>query len=230
MWRHDDQAATLRRWFRRDLPPVFGLFVASTRWARDLPQLMRHLVRAHGPVLLADEASATVTLPEASGAPRPPDLLLSLQEQSALRRLLLRLPDGWGYLNLKAAAVAMPLLGEEQRQRLLATFQRLSQPFRAVVCCAGGGSAADASWWVTSAPAHGLLVEPTPRGAELALRRSEEIAPLGISRITLIAADGATPRFLRLLAQRITARTSLPVTEAQPLQHFLLPTLPLIRT
>ncbi|GAB6050160.1 hypothetical protein JCM16106_10060 [Hydrogenophilus islandicus] len=226
MWRHDDQAATLRRLFRREPPLFHSLYAAGNRWPRLVERVIARFAAYYGRVLLCDEATASVTLPEARGAHRPADLLLSLQPTAARRRFDLRLPQGWGYLNIKAAAVALPLLDETQRTRLVAAFERHVRDYDAVVFFGGGGSVADASWWLTSAPRHWLVAEVNGNGWRDALARAQELVHLGVDRIALIA-DGDAPeetlRFLRSLKEQIVRKTSLPVWRAVPLAQ--LPTL-----
>lgn len=164
MWRHDDQAATLRRWFRREPPAMHSLYAAGRDWARMTERFMTRLVTVSGRALLADEATGSVTLPEARGVGRPADLLLVLQTQSPRQRFDLTLRQGWGYLNLKAAAVALPLLDETQRERLFAAFEHHARRYDVVVLFGGGASVADASWWLTSTPRHWLLAEVSGSG------------------------------------------------------------------
>lgn len=220
MWRHDDQAATLRRWFRREPPAMHSLYAAGSDWARMTERFMARLVALGGRALLADEATASVTLPEARGAGRPADLLLVLQTQCSRQRFDLTLRQGWGYLNLKAAAVALPLLDETQRERLFAAFERHARCYDVVVLFGGGASVADASWWLTSTPRHWLLAEVSGSGWRAALERARELVHLGVDRITLLA-DGAdlreAARFLAHLQRAIVRQTSLPVWQAAPL-------------
>lgn len=220
MWHHDDQAATLRRLFRRQPPQIHSLYAAGADWAGLAERFMRRVSKAVGSALLADEATASPTLPEARGAPRPTDLLLALQPQGESRRFDLRLPYGWGYLNLKAAAVALPLLDEAQRQRLWRAFAAHARRYAVVVVFGGGGSVADASWWLTAPSRHWLAVEVSAAGWRAALARAKELVRLGIDRVALVAA-GADPReterFLIHLKGAIVQQTSLPVWRTAPM-------------
>ncbi|MCX7945577.1 MAG: hypothetical protein N2557_01190 [Hydrogenophilus sp.] len=219
MWRHDDQAATLRRLFRREPPMTHALYTVGKRWPTMATRFLERASQSFGRVLLADEATTSPTLPEMFGAKRPPDLLLALKEESGPNRFDLRLPKGWGYLNLKAAAVALPLLDETQRKRLFAAFAAHTRRYDAVILFAGGGSVADASWWLAAAPYQWLMVEVSGSGWRLALERARELARLGVDRVALVA-DGEemeeANRFLSHLSQRVQRTISLPVWYATP--------------
>jgi flagellar biosynthesis protein FlhG len=214
MWRHDDQAATLRRLFRRHPPQMHSLYVAGRDWAGLAERFMHRVVEAAGAALLADEATSSPTLPEARGAARPADLLLALKPNGARRRFDLALPHGWGYLNLKAAALAMPLLDEAQRQRLITVFSAHARRYDVVVVFGGGGSVADASWWLTAPPRHWLVAEVSGSGWRAALARARELVALGVDRLALVGAGEEpveTRRFLTHLQRAIVRTTSLPI-------------------
>ncbi len=214
MWRHDDQAATLRRLFRRHPPQMHSLYIAGRDWAGLAERFMHRVVEIAGAALLADEATSSPTLPEARGAARPADLLLALKPKGARRRIDLALPQGWGYLNLKASALAMPLLDKAQRQRLVAAFTAHAHRYDVVVIFGGGGSVADASWWLTAPPRHWLVAEVSGSGWRTALDRARELAALGVYRLTLVGAGeepAETRRFLIHLQRAIVRTTSLPI-------------------
>lgn len=185
-----DQAGTLRRLFRQRPPTVCTVFSTGAGWADHTMRLARRLARRSGPALVVDEAVSSQTLPEAAGAGRTADLLSALGSTERAIRLLVALPGGVSYLNVKAAALALPLLDEMRRERLLRSFQTLLRPFETVLVHAGRGDAADASAFLTSAPSAVVLAELSADGVREALGRAQDATLHGRSRLGVVTVGG----------------------------------------
>jgi len=185
-----DQAGTLRRLFRQRPPAVCTVFPTGEGWADHTMRLARRLARSSAPVLVVDEAVSSPTLPEAAGAGRTADLLSALGSTERAIRLIVALPAGVSYLNVKAAALALPLLDEMRRERLLRLFQTLLRPFETVLVHAGRGEAADASPFLTSAPSAVVLAELSAEGVREAVARAQDAALQGRSRLGVVTVGG----------------------------------------
>jgi len=111
------------------------------------------------------------------------------------------LPGGVSYLNVKAAALALPLLDEMRRERLLRLFQTLLRPFETVLVHAGRGETADASPFLTSAPSAVVLAELSADGVRESLARAQDVALHGRSRLGVVTVGGRDAAEARLVRE-----------------------------
>ena len=164
----EDQAAGLRRLFRRAPPTVVALYATGRSRAATALLAAHRIAGQSRPVLLLDEAAGDASLAGALGLPDGPDLLSVLGSYVGLRDVLQPVPGLVGRVPVAAAALALPLLDEERRARLVGTLHELHRHAGFVLIHADAGTAGDPSPFVFAAPRRLIVAEADrPLAAEL---------------------------------------------------------------
>lgn len=184
----EDQAAGLRRLFRRAPPTVVALY-ATGRCRTSTALLAAHRIAGQSkPVLLLDEAAGDASLAGALGLPDGPDLLSVLGSQFGLREVLQPVPGLVGRVPVSAAALALPLLDEERRARLVATLRELNRHAGFVLIHAAAGTAGDPSPFVFAARRRLIVAQASRSGATEAYRVIKQLAAAGVGSLDVAVA------------------------------------------
>ena len=184
----EDQAAGLRRLFRRAPPTVVALY-ATGRSRASAALLAAHRIAGQSRrVLLLDEAGGDASLAGVLGLPDGPDLLGVLGSQVGARDVLQPIPGLVGRVPVAAAALALPLLDAERRQRVVATLHELYRHTEFVLIHAGCGTPGDPSPFVFAAPRRLVVAEASRSGATEAYRVIKQLAAAGAGSLYIAVA------------------------------------------
>lgn len=175
----EDQAAGLRRLFRRTPPAVVAMYSTGRHRAANAIRAAHRIAGQSQRVLLLDEATGDAGLGEALGLPAGPDLLQMLDGRLTLAGLLQPVPGLLGRVPTAAAALALPLLDDTRRACLIEALKVLHRHAGFVLIHAGQESAADPSPFVYAAPRRLLVAEASALGATEAYRVTKQLASAG---------------------------------------------------
>lgn len=190
---NEDQAAGLRRLFRRVPPVVVALYTAGRcRTTLAVCAAFRLAVRAER-VLILDEARAERALAGALGVAPGSDLLSVLGGEVDPLELVQPVPGLVGRIPVSAAALALPLLDEARRMRLIEALRVLHRHAGIVLVHACSEEAADPSPFVFAAPRRLLVAEASRSGALEAYSVIKALAAAGAGSLH-VAVSGARSR------------------------------------
>lgn len=211
----EDQAAGLRRLFRRAPPTVVALY-ATGRSRASTALLAAHRIAGQSrPVLLLDEAAGDASLAAALGLPDGPDLLSVLGSQIGLCDVLQPVPGLVGRVPVSAAALALPLLDEERRTRLVATLRELNRRAGFVLIHAGAATAGDPSPFVFAAPRRLIVAEASRSGATEAYHVIKQLAAAGAGSLHIAVAKARSRNdardFFAALGQLVGRHVGVPL-------------------
>lgn len=211
----EDQAAGLRRLFRRAPPNVVALY-ATGRSRASTALLAAHRIAGQSkPVLLLDEAAGDASLAGALGLPDGPDLLSVLGSQIGVRDVVQPVPGLVGRVPASAAALALPLLDEERRARLVATLHELNRRARFVLIHADAGTTGDPSPFVFAAPRRLIVAEASRPGATEAYRVIKQLAAAGAGSLHVAVAKARSRNdardFFAALGQLVRRHVGVPL-------------------
>ncbi len=184
----EDQAAGLRRLFRRSPPVVVALY-ASGRYRVD--NAIRAAYRIAGQaerVLVIDEAAGDDALANALDLPPGHDLLQMLDGRLTLAELLQPIPGLMGRVPAAAAALALPLLDDARRACLVEALRVLHRHAGFVLIHAAPGSAEDPSPFMHAAPLRMLVAEASAPGATEAYQVIKQLAAAGVGSMHIAVA------------------------------------------
>ncbi|MER2551783.1 MAG: flagellar FleN, partial [Thauera sp.] len=111
----EDQAAGLRRLFRRAPPQVVALYAGGRRRADNAVLAAHRIAGRSARVLVLDEAEGGANLSRALGVAAGVDLLQLLDGRSTLADVVQLVPGLVGRVPVAAAALALPLLDDARR-------------------------------------------------------------------------------------------------------------------
>lgn len=183
----EDQAAGLRRLFRRTPPTVAALYVTGRNRALIALQAAHRVAGGGQRVLLLDEAAGDDSLAGILGVPPGADLLHVLDGRVSLDTLVQAVPGLMGRVPVAAAALALPLLDDIRRERLLSALVTL-QRHAGFVLVHAGAQAEDPSPFVAATPRRLLVAEATASGATDAYGLIKQLAAAGAGSIHLAVA------------------------------------------
>lgn len=233
----EDQAAGLRRLFRKAPPTVVALFATGHAATANAARAIERLAGQAHRVLVLDEAAGDASLAETWGHAAGGDLLHVLDERQPLDALVQPVPGLMGRLPIAAVAMAMPLLDDERRARLVAQLQSLQRRTRFMVIHAAASSSRSVSPFVFAAPRHLVVAEASGRGATEAYACIKSLAMQGAGALHVAVArarDRADAHaFFERLADLTRSQIGIPLAWvgqverddlAEPLlQHAALP-------
>lgn len=182
----EDQAAGLRRLFRRAPPAVVAVHATGHRSDASVLALAHRLAKGGSPVVILDEGSGLAP-PESPGL----DLLHALDGRVGLAALRQRLGGAVTRVPVGVAAPAFALLDQDRRQRLLMLLEELHRRASFVLVRAGGGSRPSPFSW--AAPRSLVVAEASGRGATQAYTRIKDLAAAGRGGVH-VAVTGARDR------------------------------------
>ncbi|MBW7859830.1 MAG: flagellar FleN [Rhodocyclaceae bacterium] len=189
----EDQAAGLRRLFRKAPPAVVALYVAGRQPAAVAIRTAYRIAGRAERVLVLDEAQGERALSQALDLPPGPDLLSVLGAKVHPLDLIQQVPGLVGRVPAGAAALALPLLDDERRDRLVGALGLLHRHAGYVLihsCCE---AAADPSPFIFAAPRRLVVAEVGRTGATESYRVIKRLAEAGAGSIH-VAAAGARSR------------------------------------
>lgn len=189
----EDQAAGLRRLFRRAPPTVVALYGTGRRRAQVALQAAHRIAGHSERVLLLDEVQGGESLAAALGLPAGGDLLGVLGGRSSVREVLQPVPGLLGRVPVAACALALPLLDGERRECLLAALRTLQRPASFILIHAACERAADPSPFTLAAPRRLVVAEASRSGATDAYQVIKRLAASGAGSLH-VAVCGARGR------------------------------------
>lgn len=211
----EDQAAGLRRLFRRSPPVVAALYAAGKNNACIAVQAVYRIASGSERVLLLDEATGGQALSGVLDLPEGPDLLGVLGMHDNVFELVQSVPGLVGRVPVSAAALALPLLDDERRMRLVSALRNLHRYAGFVLVHAECGSADDPSPFVFAAPRRLVVAEVSRSGAIQAYQVIKQLAAAGAGSLH-VAVSGARGRqeagqFFESLAQLVRRHVGVPL-------------------
>ncbi len=189
---HEDQAAGLRRLFRRAPPAVVALYAAGRNPPRTAVQAVYRIAGSAERVLVLDEADGEDALAGALDLPAGSDLLSVLGGRIAPGDLLQPVPGLIGRVPVAAAARALPMLDDERRLQLIEALRSLYRRAGIVLVHASCDGADDPSPFVHAAPRRLVVAEANRSGATQAYRLIKQLAGAGAGsvHVAVSQADG----------------------------------------
>ena len=211
----EDQAAGLRRLFRRAPPTVVALYATGRRRAHVALQAAHRIAGHSQRVLLLDEVQGEESLAGVLGLPAGGDLLGVLGGRSAVRELLQPVPGLLGRVPVGACALALPLLDGERRDCVLDALRTLQRPASFILIHSACESAADPSPFALAAPRRLVVAEASRSGATDAYQVIKGLAAAGAGSLH-VAVCGARGRadaaaFFRCLSELVSRHVGVPL-------------------
>lgn len=181
--RREDQAAGLRRLFRRAPPQVVALYACGRHRSHNAV-LVAHRIAGHAErVLILDEAEGEAGLATALQQAPGPDLLQLLDGRTTLADVLQPAPGLMGRVSAVAAALTLPLLDDARRACLVEALRILHRHATFVLVHADSETAAEPSPFVGAAPCRLLVAEASASGATEAYRTIKALAAAGAGSV-----------------------------------------------
>jgi flagellar biosynthesis protein FlhG len=205
----EDQAAGLRRLFRKAPPTVAALFATGHHAQASAAQAIGRIGAQAHRVLVLDEAAGAASLAGTWQHPAAADLLHALDERQPVDALILPVEGLMGRLPVAAAAMALPLLDEERRASLLGVLRHLQRRTRFMLVHAAHDSLGAPSPFVYAAPRRLVVAEASGRGVTEAYACIKGLAALGAGSVHVAVARAKH----RADAQRLFAQLETLVRE-----------------
>lgn len=188
----EDQAAGLRRLFRRAPPTVVALYATGRNRLCSAVQTAYRLAGQAERVLILDEATGENSLDHILALPPGTDLLGILGGAVNVAGLLQPVPGLIGRVPVSAAALALPLLDQARRGHLVSALGHLYRTAGIVVIHASVDTAADPSPFVCAAPRRLVVAEASRSGATEAYRVIKQLAAAGAGSLHVAVARART--------------------------------------
>lgn len=183
----EDQAAGLRRLFRRAPPNVVALFVTGHARA-EIAGLAARRMSVQGRVAVLDEGRGEAGVASGLGVTAEGDLLNLIDGRTALDSLLRVSPEGVLHLPIAGAAVAFALLEDDYRERLITGLLALQRRCSLMLINASLVEALPHSPFVQAAPRRLLMVEASGRGVTDAYACIKTLAAAGAGDLQVAVA------------------------------------------
>ncbi|NMG04592.1 flagellar FleN [Azoarcus taiwanensis] len=184
----EDQAAGLRRLFRRAPPTVVALFATGRHRAVSAVETCYRIAGNDGRLLLLDEVAGDGALDTVLELPTGTDLLAVLGDGVEVGDVVQPMPGLIGRVPVGAAALALPLLDELRRQRVVTALRELHRRAGFVVVHASPDGAGDPSPFVFAAPRRLLVAEASRSGATEAYTLIKRLAAAGAGSLHVAVA------------------------------------------
>ncbi|HRP98173.1 MAG TPA: flagellar FleN [Rhodocyclaceae bacterium] len=184
----EDQAAGLRRLFRRAPPTVVALFATGRSRAAIAVQAAYRIAGLAERVLVLDEASGDGSLARILDLPDGADLLSVLGGRVQATGLVQPVPGLIGRVPVGAAALALPLLDDERRAGLVSALRSLQRGAGFVLIHSHGDAAADPSPFIFAAPRRLVVAEASRSGATEAYQIIKRLAAAGAGSLHVAVA------------------------------------------
>lgn len=184
----EDQAAGLRRLFRRAPPTVVALYATGRSHAAVAVQAAYRIAGLAERVLILDEATGERSLAQVLDLPDGPDLLGVLGGRLQPRELVQAIPGLVGRVAVGAAALALPLLDDERRADLVEALGSLQRGTGFVLIHSSSDAAADPSPFIFAAPRRLVVAEASRSGATEAYQVIKRLAAAGAGSLHVAVA------------------------------------------
>ncbi|MDX9698827.1 MAG: flagellar FleN [Rhodocyclaceae bacterium] len=184
----EDQAAGLRRLFRKAPPTVVALYATGRNKLSTTVQTAYGIAGHSDRVLILDEATGSDALASVFDLPAGPDLLSVLGDRVSETSLIQPIPGLLGRVPVSAAALALPLLDDERRARLVAALRALYRHAGFVLVHSTCEAAADPSPFVFSAPRRLVVAEASRSGATESYQLIKRLAAAGAGSLHVAVA------------------------------------------
>ncbi len=184
----EDQAAGLRRLFRRAPPTVVAMYATGRNSAHNALRAAHAIAGRAERVILLDEAPGEASLAAQLELSQGPDLLSVLDGRCTPAELLQPVPGLLGRVAASAAALALPLLDEDRREALLGAIRQMQRHAGFLLIHAAGHSADDPSPFVYAAPRRLVVAEASASGATEAYRVIKQLAAAGAGSLHVAVA------------------------------------------
>lgn len=179
----EDQAAGLRRLFRRAPPQVVALYAGGRRRADNAVLAAHRIAGRSERVLVLDETAGGTAPCGAFGVGEGADLLQLLDGRSTLADIVQAVPGLVGRVPVAAAALALPLLDDARRACLVEALRILHRHAGFVLVHASGEQAAEPSPFVLAAPRRLVVAEASASGATDAYQTIKGLAAAGAGSV-----------------------------------------------
>ena len=184
----EDQAAGLRRLFRRAPPTVVAMYATGRHRAHNALRAAHGIAGQAERVIVIDEAHGEASLAHQLALPEGPDLLSVVDGRAHLGGLVQAVPGLAGRVPAAAAALALPLLDENRRDALLAAIHQLQRRAGFMLIHAASAGADDPSPFVYAAPRRLVVAEASASGATEAYRVIKQLAAAGAGSLHVAVA------------------------------------------
>ncbi|THF64198.1 MinD/ParA family ATP-binding protein [Pseudothauera rhizosphaerae] len=184
----EDQAAGLRRLFRRAPPTVVALYATGRHGAHNALRAAHAIAGRGERVILLDEAPSEASLAARLALRQGPDLLSVVDGRATPGELLQPMPGLLGRIATSAAALALPLLDEQRREVLLGALQQIQRHTGFMLIHADAQAADDPSPFVYAAPRRLVVAEASASGATEAYRLIKQLAAAGAGSLHVAVA------------------------------------------
>lgn len=189
----EDQATGLRRLFRRSPPSVVAFFVCG-KDARGLAgRAMVAMARGAHRLAVLDEARGEAALAPHFGLPERGDLLNLIDGRTQIDSLVQEVGPGLYHLTVAGAALALPLLDEDHRERVLDGLHEMQRHCQLILIHGGATDLVQPSPFLLAAPGRLLVVEASARGVNDSFALIRRLAGAGAGDLS-IAVTGARDR------------------------------------
>ncbi len=211
----EDQASGLRRLFRRAPPTVVALFACGRAPHRLASQTLLQMARQAPRVAVLDEARGDGSLLPAFELAEKGDLLHLIDGATPVGSLLSELAPGLSHLAVAGASLALPLLDDDRRDRLITGLHEVQRRCQLVVVHGARVEVERPSPFMLAAPARLLLVEASKRGVTDGYAIIRRLAAAGAGDLA-VAVAGAGERseaveLFRQLDSLVRRRIGLPL-------------------
>jgi flagellar biosynthesis protein FlhG len=179
----EDQAAGLRRLFRRSPPLVVALYASGRQRAHNALLAAHRIAGQAERVLILDEAETEHGLGTVLGAATGTDLLQVLDGRTTLADVVQPVPGLIGRVPVAAAALALPLLDEARRACVIEALRILHRHAGFVLVHTHSERAAEPTPFVQAAPRRLLVAEASASGATEAYRTIKALAAAGAGSV-----------------------------------------------
>jgi flagellar biosynthesis protein FlhG len=184
---YEDQAAGMRRLFRQTPPSVLALYTTGHKRRLLALETATRLAGKNQKVLVLDEAGPDACLGQDAGG-QDLDLLHTLDTRYAPSSVVQSLRPRIARLRTAAAAMALPLLDEARRARLLEALQVVTRNVGFVLIHGDLHQAGVPSPFAYAAPRRLLVAEATGRGATEAYNAIKQLAGAGAGSLHVLVA------------------------------------------
>ncbi len=211
---HDDQAAGLRRLFRRAPPVVVAMFATGQHRSATAIEACYRIAGSDGRLLLLDECAGDASLAGVLGQPEGTDLLGVLGDTD-LRELILPMPGLIGRVPVAAAAMALPLLDDGRRAQLVEALSFMHRRAGCVVVNADAEKTDAPSPFVFAAPRRLVVAEASRSGATEAYAAIKGLAASGAGSLHVAVARARDRQdakaFFATLERLVRAHVGVPL-------------------
>ena len=184
----EDQAAGLRRLFRRAPPTVVALYATGNNRVCSTIQTAYRIAAQAERVLILDEAAGDDALAGVFDLPAGRDLLSVLGDGVDPLELVQPIPGLLGRVPVTAAALALPLLDDERRSRLVSALRHINRYAGFVLIHSTVGATADPSPFIFAAPRRLVVAEASRSGFKDAYQTIRQLAAAGAGSLHLAVA------------------------------------------